>query len=211
MGLYTVVFAYLGPGNDAPDDLGRGRGGGHPDDVRPEFLALGPGDRSARRRPAKPSRQPRRIGTGPVGGMVPEPGAGPGLIGLDWSSIGDRKSHGPPGHPSTVPGRLSREGFRIKRVIVIGLDGLEPAIVEPMLAAGELPNLARLRGRGGFATVATTSPAQTPVAWSTFATGTNPGGHGIFDFLRRDPADLPARPRPEPLRAEERVPAARRR
>ena len=73
------------------------------------------------------------------------------------------------------------------KVIVIGLDGLEPKIVDPMLAAGELPNLARLRASGGYSRVATTFPAQTPVAWSTFATGTNPGGHGIFDFIRRDP------------------------
>ena len=56
-----------------------------------------------------------------------------------------------------------------------------------MLAAGELPNLARLEAWGGSSRVATTSPAQTPVAWSSFATGVNPGGHGIFDFLRRDP------------------------
>src|SRR4051812_37562983 len=81
----------------------------------------------------------------------------------------------------------SRERSAIKKVMVIGLDGLEPKIVEPMLAAGELPNLAGLSGRGGFSRVATTSPAQTPVAWSTFATGTNPGGHGIFDFIRRNP------------------------
>src|SRR5437764_4307307 len=74
-----------------------------------------------------------------------------------------------------------------KRVIVIGLDGLEPSLVEAMLAAGELPNLAKLVSPGGLARVGTTSPAQTPVAWSTFATGMNPGGHGIFDFLRRDP------------------------
>lgn len=74
-----------------------------------------------------------------------------------------------------------------KKVIVIGLDGLEPKIVEPMLAAGELPNLARLRAQGGFTRLRTTFPAQTPVAWSTFSTGTNPGGHGIFDFIRRDP------------------------
>ena len=73
------------------------------------------------------------------------------------------------------------------RVLVIGLDGLEPRIVEPMLAAGELPHLARLRASGGYSRVATTYPAQTPVAWSTFATGTTPGGHGIYDFLRRDP------------------------
>jgi predicted AlkP superfamily phosphohydrolase/phosphomutase len=78
-----------------------------------------------------------------------------------------------------------------KKVIVIGLDGLEPTIVEAMIAAGELPNLAKLmeqgQRHGGLARVATTYPAQTPVAWSTFATGTNPGGHGVFDFLRRDP------------------------
>ncbi|MGD0043773.1 MAG: alkaline phosphatase family protein, partial [Isosphaeraceae bacterium] len=66
-------------------------------------------------------------------------------------------------------------------MIVIGLDGLEPRIVQTMLAAGELPNLQRLRAEGAFSRVATTTPAQTPVAWSTFATGTNPGGHGIFD------------------------------
>ena len=77
---------------------------------------------------------------------------------------------------------------RFQKVVVIGLDGLEPKLVAPMLAAGELPNLAALQSQGGFATVATTSPAQTPVAWSTFATGTNPGGHGVFDFIRRDPA-----------------------
>jgi predicted AlkP superfamily phosphohydrolase/phosphomutase len=76
---------------------------------------------------------------------------------------------------------------RARKVIVIGLDGLEPRIVEPMLDAGELPNLARVRASGGFSRVRTTSPAQTPVAWSSFATGTNPGGHGIYDFLRRDP------------------------
>jgi len=74
-----------------------------------------------------------------------------------------------------------------KTVIVIGLDGLEPTIVDSMLMAGELPSLARLRVSGGYSRIATTWPAQTPVAWSTFATGVNPGGHGIYDFLRRDP------------------------
>jgi predicted AlkP superfamily phosphohydrolase/phosphomutase len=72
-------------------------------------------------------------------------------------------------------------------VIVIGLDGFEPKIVEPMLEAGELPVLAQLRSQGGYTRLRTTYPAQTPVAWSTFATGVNPGGHGIFDFIRRDP------------------------
>ncbi len=76
---------------------------------------------------------------------------------------------------------------KVKKVLVIGLDGMEPSIVEPMLERGELPNLARLRATGGYSRCQTTFPAQTPVAWSTFATGVNPGGHGIFDFIRRDP------------------------
>lgn len=75
----------------------------------------------------------------------------------------------------------------IKRVIVVGLDGLEPTIVDALLDAGRLPNLARLQALGTYTRVATTCPAQTPVAWSSFATGANPGGHGIFDFIRRDP------------------------
>ena len=61
------------------------------------------------------------------------------------------------------------------------------ASVTRLLEADQLPNLARLKEQGGFSRVATTRPAQTPVAWSTFATGVNPGGHGIFDFLRRNP------------------------
>jgi predicted AlkP superfamily phosphohydrolase/phosphomutase len=75
----------------------------------------------------------------------------------------------------------------VRKVIVIGLDGLDPRIVSRLIAAGQLPNLARLKEQGGLGSVATVRPAQTPVAWSTFATGTNPGGHGIFDFLRRNP------------------------
>jgi predicted AlkP superfamily phosphohydrolase/phosphomutase len=57
-----------------------------------------------------------------------------------------------------------------------------------MLERGELPNLARIQKSGSYSRLKTTYPAQTPVAWSSFATGTNPGGHGIFDFISRDPA-----------------------
>src|SRR5947199_410657 len=56
-----------------------------------------------------------------------------------------------------------------------------------MLARAELPNLAKIRAGGNYCRLKTTYPALTPVAWSSFATGTNPGGHGIFDFIRRDP------------------------
>ena len=76
---------------------------------------------------------------------------------------------------------------RFRKVVVIGLDGLEPRLTEAMMASGELPHLQVLRETGGYARVGTTMPAQTPVAWSTFAVGGNPGRHGIFDFLARDP------------------------
>lgn len=77
-----------------------------------------------------------------------------------------------------------------RKTIVLGFDGLEPRILERMLAQGRLPNFAKLRDAGAYARVATTTPAQTPVAWSSFATGVNPGRHGIFDFLSRDPERL---------------------
>jgi predicted AlkP superfamily phosphohydrolase/phosphomutase len=76
---------------------------------------------------------------------------------------------------------------RAQRVIIIGFDGMDPEIAEAMLTAGRLPNLAKLRETGCYRRLATTCPAMSPVAWSSFTTGTGPGRHGIFDFLHRDP------------------------
>jgi hypothetical protein len=73
-------------------------------------------------------------------------------------------------------------------VIVIGVDGMDPVFVERHWA--DLPNLARLRERGSYSHLETTDPPQSPVAWSTFITGLDPGEHGIFDFVHRDPATL---------------------
>lgn len=59
-----------------------------------------------------------------------------------------------------------------------------------MLAAGRLPNLAALRDRGGFSPLTPPVPPQTPVSWTSFSTGLDPGGHQIFDFLKRDPSNM---------------------
>src|SRR5262249_31895458 len=75
------------------------------------------------------------------------------------------------------------------RLVILGFDGVDAHIVEGMLAAGRLPNLAALKQRGGYSPLIPTIPAQTPVSWATFSTGLDPGGHGIFDFLKRNPAD----------------------
>lgn len=75
-----------------------------------------------------------------------------------------------------------------KRMIVLGVDGMDPQFVERHWES--LPNLRKLRDAGGFWRLATTTPPQSPVAWSTFSTGLDPAQHGIFDFVHRDPETL---------------------
>ncbi len=74
-----------------------------------------------------------------------------------------------------------------RRTIVLGFDGVDAGVVEAMMAAGRLPNLAALKARGAYSPLTPTVPAQTPVSWATFSTGLDPGGHEIFDFLKRNP------------------------
>jgi predicted AlkP superfamily phosphohydrolase/phosphomutase len=75
---------------------------------------------------------------------------------------------------------------RVKKLIFLGLDGLDPAFTEKLMAEGKLPNLTRLKEQGSYRRLRTTFPALSPVAWSTVATGVNPARHNIFDFLNRD-------------------------
>jgi predicted AlkP superfamily phosphohydrolase/phosphomutase len=77
---------------------------------------------------------------------------------------------------------------RFPRVIVLGVDGMDPGFVERHWDI--LPNLDRLRRQGGFERLATTTPPQSPVAWSTVITGMDSAGHGIFDFVHRDPQTI---------------------
>jgi predicted AlkP superfamily phosphohydrolase/phosphomutase len=76
------------------------------------------------------------------------------------------------------------------RVIALGLDGLDPNLVARMMKQGELPTFARLAREGTFGPLGTSDPPQSPVAWANFITGQNPGKHGIFDFVHRDPDTL---------------------
>ena len=75
---------------------------------------------------------------------------------------------------------------KIRRAVIVGLDGLDPEIVRTLMKDGQLPNLEKLAKRGTMSDLATTYPAMSPVAWSSFATGVDPGKHGIYDFLTRD-------------------------
>lgn len=81
----------------------------------------------------------------------------------------------------------SPESAHNPKLIIIGMDGIDPALLEKYIGEGELPHFSRLSETGAYRRMSTVNPPQSPVAWSSFATGLNPGKHGIFDFIMRDP------------------------
>jgi len=92
-----------------------------------------------------------------------------------------------------IKGRKALKGALVDRVVIVGLDGLEPSLAEKYMAEGKLPHFSLLKKDGTYARLQTTTPAISPVAWSSFMTGSEPSKHNIFDFLSRDPKTyLPA-------------------
>jgi predicted AlkP superfamily phosphohydrolase/phosphomutase len=79
------------------------------------------------------------------------------------------------------PLRRTRE-----RVFVMGFDGMDPTLARRWMDEGKLPNFKALADEGVFARLGSTQPSESPTAWSSFATGVNPGKHSIYDFLIRD-------------------------
>ena len=104
--------------------------------------------------------------------LAPMPNAALAIALIGFLSWGCRS--GPP------PGRL----------LVLGIDGMDPQILRTLMTEGRMPHFAALSQRGGFAPLQTSAPPQSPVAWSSFITGLDPQDHGIFDFVHRDPASL---------------------
>lgn len=74
-----------------------------------------------------------------------------------------------------------------KKLVVVGIDGMDPNLLREYMDAGLMPNFKALADAGTFVPLGTSNPPQSPVAWSNFITGMDPGGHGVFDFLHRDP------------------------
>src|SRR5438132_2242353 len=74
-----------------------------------------------------------------------------------------------------------------RRLVILGFDGVDPRLLSRWMEEGHLPRLRALAERGEFRPLASTNPPQSPVAWTSFATGTGPARHGIFDFVERDP------------------------
>ncbi|MEM6731614.1 MAG: alkaline phosphatase family protein, partial [Myxococcota bacterium] len=82
-----------------------------------------------------------------------------------------------PSKPSEEPGR----------VLVIGVDGAEWNMIEPLVAAGKMPNLRRLMKEGSYGDLETIEPILSPIIWTTIATGREPEDHGVTWFMERDP------------------------
>jgi predicted AlkP superfamily phosphohydrolase/phosphomutase/tetratricopeptide (TPR) repeat protein len=97
--------------------------------------------------------------------------------------------------PVTSALRSSREWERIReleqqtdvRVLIVGMDGMDWQIADPLIEQGLLPNLAGLRARGAWGNVKALMPILSPLLWTSIATGVSPDRHGVVDFLVPDP------------------------
>lgn len=86
---------------------------------------------------------------------------------------------------------LLKGGATVDKVLVLGMDGMEISLLKRYIAEGHMPTFEKFMAGAGYAgPLKTTLPALSPVAWSSFITGTNPGKHGVFDFVSRDPKTL---------------------
>jgi predicted AlkP superfamily phosphohydrolase/phosphomutase len=88
---------------------------------------------------------------------------------------------------AAAPSRAA-QAPRDAHVVVIGIDGMDPNMLTRFMDAGRMPNFRALIDEGQLLPLETSVPPQSPVAWSNFITGTDPGSHGIYDFIHRDPA-----------------------
>jgi predicted AlkP superfamily phosphohydrolase/phosphomutase len=88
---------------------------------------------------------------------------------------------------SELPLKVFGKSETPQKILILGLDGIDPNLLRLWMKEGKLPYFQKLARQGGFLPLRTSIPPQSPVAWSNFTTGTNPGGHAIFDFIHRDP------------------------
>jgi predicted AlkP superfamily phosphohydrolase/phosphomutase len=86
-----------------------------------------------------------------------------------------------------IRGQKAYKQSHISRLVILGLDGMDPQLVEKYMSRQKLPNFSKLAQQGVFTKLETTIPSISPVAWSSFMTGCHPAKHNIFDFLSRDP------------------------
>lgn len=98
------------------------------------------------------------------------------------------RPRGAPDAVAAITARALRDRMADTRlkVAILGLDGADWEIIDPLLAKGQLPNLARLKARGAWGNIKTMIPTLSPLLWTSVATGKPPEEHGIIDFLVKD-------------------------
>ena len=90
-------------------------------------------------------------------------------------------------NPVIPRSEATRDLVNTPRLVVLGFDGVDPKLCSEWMENGKLPNLKYLKDRGTFLPLESSNPPESPVAWASFETGSNPGKHRIYDFLYRDP------------------------
>jgi predicted AlkP superfamily phosphohydrolase/phosphomutase len=88
-----------------------------------------------------------------------------------------------------VAGTASESRRDSERLLIIGWDGADWHILDDLIRRGCLPNLSAMLAEGARGNLESTIPSHSWAAWSTFMTGLNPGGHGVYDFVERHPTD----------------------
>jgi predicted AlkP superfamily phosphohydrolase/phosphomutase len=86
-----------------------------------------------------------------------------------------------------IRGQKAYKKSLVDRLVIVGLDGMDPVLTEKFMSEGKLLNFSNLKKTGCYSPLETTIPSISPVAWSSFMTGCHPAKHNIFDFLSRDP------------------------
>lgn len=94
----------------------------------------------------------------------------------------------------TEEARALARAPRARRLLVVGWDGADWELLDPLLRDGRLPNLARLLRGGARADLRSYDPMFSPLLWTSVATGKPPTQHGIADFLVKDPESGQRRP-----------------
>jgi len=86
-----------------------------------------------------------------------------------------------------APLMADRKRDAVRKMLIVGFDGMDPGIMMGLMKLGKLPNFSRFAAQGAFGRMISTAPPESPTAWASFATGLDPAGHGVFGFLHRNP------------------------
>lgn len=109
----------------------------------------------------------------------------PSIMPTITENSSDPATNAVPVAPAVVSSNRAN-GDTPNKVLVLGLDGATFELIKPWAAAGYLPTLKKLMEQGAHGSLRSTTPPMTGPAWTSFATGVNPGKHRLYDWIARD-------------------------